>query len=422
MKLINKTQTYYLPLIIGLVTLWCGGFLWYIAQEMDQNINDALENELETAVHDLQADPTSPDLLAETLIFSIRPIVELTNDNEVFKDTLLGDPEDGDLEPFRQLSMQAMIHGKPYEVRLRKSQLEYDDLFSTILIGLLIFVALLIVSVVIINRRFLQHIWDPFYATIGQLSAYRVEKGGDVQLGESDIDEFQELNDGVRRLLGRIEEDYKRLKQFTENASHEIQTPLSVIQNQVELLYQDETMTENQHQRLGVINKMSGRLSRLNSALLMLTKIENNQYAQQEEVDLSGLMNRLVDQYRNLAQAQKIIIESDIDRGVIFKINPDLAEMLFRNLLSNAIKHNYPEGRVSVALNNDHCTITNTGPEPKGNPEHMFDRFRKDDGDSNSLGLGLSIVQTITHASDLKTDYSYRDGKHLLTIRFNCRL
>lgn len=419
MKLINKTQMYYLPLIIGLLVIWCGGFLWYIAGEMDQSIDEALENELEAAVYELQTDQTSPDLLAETLIFSIRPVPALTNDDEVFKDTLFADPEDGDQESFRQVSTQAMINGQPYQVTLRKSQLEYDDLFSSILIALFVFVVLLIVSIIIVNRQFLQRIWDPFYATLGKLSSYRVEKSGKIELDDSDIDEFRELNAGVRRLLARIEEDYERLKQFTENASHEIQTPLSVIQNQVELLYQDEAMTESQHERLGAINRMSGRLSRLNSALLMLTKIENNQYARQAEVNLSNLISELVAQYRDLAEAKDISIVTDIMPNVTLHINPDLAEMLFRNLLSNAIKHNHANGNVKVILSHNFSTISNTGSEPDANPALFFDRFRKDDGNSESLGLGLSIVQTITYASDLSADYSYRDGRHQLTIRFD---
>lgn len=419
MKLINKTQMYYLPLIIGLVVIWCGGFLWYIAQEMDQSIDDALENELEAAVHELQTDETPPDLLAETLIFSIRPIAELSDDEEAFKDTLLTDPEDDEAEPFRQVSTQVMIKGNPYRVTLRKSQLEYEDMFSTILIALLVFVVLLIASIIIINRKFLQRIWDPFYATLGRFSSYQVEKGGEVQLAHSDIEEFQKLNDGVRRLLARVEADYERLKQFTENASHEIQTPLSVIQNQVELLFQDTTLTETQRERLGAINKMSGRLSRLNSALLLLTKIDNNQYAQQDPVNISALISQLVLQYRDLARSKNITIGTDIAPDVVKEINPDLAEMLFRNVFSNAMKHNHPNGIVSVYLNEAHFVISNTGPEPAGNPARFFDRFRKDDSDSESLGLGLSLVQTIAIASNFDVNYVYRDEKHWLTIRFN---
>jgi signal transduction histidine kinase len=277
----------------------------------------------------------------------------------------------------------------------------------------------LIITIAVVNRQFLQRLWDPFYHTLSQLSSYSISKKKSIQFKNTDINEFHELNTGVQRLLNRVEKDYNRLKQFTENASHEIQTPLSVIQNQIELLIQDKNLSEAQRKRLGEINKMGGRLSRLNSALLLLTKIENQQFSQQRQVNVTELLQELLAQYRELANAKDVTMSVELEPEVSLKVNPDLVEMLFRNLLSNAVKHNYKGGLINLRLTNKRLTIINTGAEPEQELSKLFNRFQKGSDDSESLGLGLSIVQTVATSSNYEIDYQFADKEHQIIISFN---
>ncbi len=418
MKLITKTQTYYLGLIVVLLIMWAAGFLLFISWELNESTDDMLESDLETIISELERERQVPEAFRNTSIIQINPIPEVQNDEEVYADVTLPDPEDGEMEEFREIRTQVELNGQPYRVILRKSQVEYDDMFSSILIALLIFIIVLTATIAVANRQFLQRIWDPFYDTLTRLAGYSIQDKQRLKLKETNIDEFQELNAGVEKLLARIKDDYRRLKQFTENASHEIQTPLSVIQNQIELLIQDEQLSEQQQTRLGEINRMSGRLSRLNSALLLLTKIENEQYAHRRQVNLTEMLEDLIGSYRELAKTKYITIHEDLQRNVALNMNPDLAEMLFRNLLSNAIKHNHPEGAVEITLTWETFSITNTGPEPEGHPSQLFERFRKGKADSDSLGLGLSIVRTIVTANDFKINYRFEEGKHTIELMF----
>ena len=418
MKLITKTQTYYLGLLVGLLTIWAVGFLLFISSQLRESTDEMLESDLETLITELQNGRRVPEAFRHTSIIQINPIPEIQHEEEVYADVRLADPEDGEMEEFREIRTQIKLNGQPYRIILRKSQMEYDKVFSSILIALLIFIIVLVAAIAVANRQFLQHIWDPFYDTLNQLAGYRIQDKGRLKLKETNIDEFEELNEGVKKLLIRIEDDYRQLKRFTENASHEIQTPLSVIQNQIELLTQDEDLSEQQQIRLGVINKMSGRLSRLNSALLLLTKIENEQYAHHRQVGLTGMLENLIGSYRELAKAKDISLREDLEGNVVRDINPDLAEMLFRNLLSNAIKHNHREGTVEITLTEESFTITNTGPEPEGAPAQFFERFRKGTTKSDSLGLGLSIVHTIAAANDFTITYRYEEGKHSINLTF----
>lgn len=418
MKLIAKTQKYYLPLFAAVLLLWGAGFLAVIAWEMNDSAEEALESELEAAVAQLKQSPDGLTALPRTTTFSVIPIDRVQHTRTVFADTLLTEPGEDEREAFRQVSRQVSIGGQPYRVVIRQSQVEYDDLFTSILIALLAFAALLTAAIVVINRWFLQRIWDPFYHTMSRLSSYRISDRQPLSLPQTDIDEFRALNTGVERLIDRIEKDYTKLKQFTENASHEIQTPLSVIQNQIELLMQDQALSETQRRRLGEINQMTGRLSRLNSALLVLTKIENRQYGADTRLNLTALLQELTERYRALGEANEIYVDAKLQPDVQLQMNRDLAEMLFRNLLSNAIKHNNRVGTVRLRLSEQAFTIHNTGPEPDRDPAEFFSRFQKGKGRSDSLGLGLAIVRTITDAYGFDLSYRYERERHIIRIGF----
>lgn len=419
MKLIRKTQTYYLLLITGLLFVLSTAFLLFISSELKESTDDMLARDLQTIIIELLQEGKVPEAFYNTPVTTIKPIPKVVNGEVTFANVMLPDPGDGELEEFREIRTQVKLNGQPYEVILRQPRIEYQDLWSSIFIALVIYIIVLVGLIAVVNRQFFQHVWNPFYHTLSQLATYSVQGNRELRLRESNIDEFQELNSVIEKLLRRIEGDYKRLKQFTENASHEIQTPLSVIQNQVELLFQDEKLPEDKRVRIGEINKMAGRLSRLNSALLLLTKIENEQYTQREALNISLLIKNLITQYRELAKEKNITIEADLEANVTINMNADLAEMLFRNLLSNAIKHNYSGGSVIATLTPHSLIICNTGPDPGMDPSQLFNRFRKGNTDFDSLGLGLSIVHTIVVANTFKIDYRYKSGRHTLEIMFD---
>lgn len=420
MKLIKKTQVYYLLLIAGLLLVWSVGFMLFMSAEINESTDEMLDSDLETLVTELKKEPSAVQHFPNSIIMQIKPIPTITNDGVSYKNVMLPDPEDGEMEEFRQVTTQTSINGQPYKVILRQSKVEYDHLWSSILIALLIFVVALIGFIALVNRRFLRQIWNPFYHTLGQLGNYSIQRKQQLTLKQTNIDEFQALNTEIKKLLSRIEDDYQQLKQFTENASHEIQTPLSVIQNQVELLFQDEDMPEGQQKRIGEINKMAGRLSRLNRTLLLLTKIENEQYVERRVIDITQLLTDFVAQYRKLAEAKNITVHDDLQKDVRVTMNPELAEMLFRNLLSNAIKHNHPDGTVNVVLKQKSFMIRNTGPAPDGDPSQWFGRFKKGESKhAESLGLGLSIVHTIVIANDFDIDYLFEEGRHIFKVVFS---
>ena len=212
--------------------------------------------------------------------------------------------------------------------------------------------------------------------------------------------------------------DYEALKNFTENASHEIQTPLAVVHSKLELLMQSDNFTELQMKDIETINSEVSRLSKLNHSLLLLTKIDNLQFQETGTTAIGKIILKHLDNYEELITAKQITLTKNIDTAFEVLMNETMAEVLISNLITNAIKHNMEHGFINISLHEKQLTIENTGTSLQCKPEELFERFKKDEPQSESLGLGLSIVKKIGEQYNLKVMYSCIDRLHTLTVQF----
>lgn len=415
MKLINKTQRIYLGLVIALLLVWSGVFMYAISSAIQNNIDETLKSELQAAV--MQAQNEDSLHIISTQHMAVKKIQSVRDKTVSFRDTTLYNSVEQETFPYRQVSTQAKIGGKTYQITMRRSMVEYDDLFEAILIMEVIFVVFLIGGLFFINRTILQKLWSPFYNTLQQLTGYELE-GKPIDWEKTEIDEFEQLNNVLRDMIEQIEKEYQSLKAFTENASHEIQTPISSMLNRIEVMLQDESLSKDQWQRLQQVEQGARKLSRLNKALLLLTKIENRQYPETEVIDFADLIKALIPEYRSLAEAQNISMSLNIESEATVKMNSELAEMMLRNLLSNAIKHNRDGGEVLISVRSSKFMISNVGPEPDRDPVHYFERFQKGEASSQSLGLGLPIVSAIANMANINIDYYYEAGMHTIELKF----
>ena len=223
-------------------------------------------------------------------------------------------------------------------------------------------------------------------------------------------------------MIEKIYHDYSRLKEFSENASHEIQTPLSVIRSKLELLIQSENLNEEQVNFIQRINEAVSKLSRLNSALLTLTKIENRQFDDAVEIQVGTLIRKKLDELGEWIKQKNLeIIMIDANEAATLKINPYLADLLFDNLIMNAIKHNIENGMINITLKNQRLSISNTGAPLHTDPEKLFTRFAKNDPASDSLGLGLAMVQQICASYHFDLHFTSEKSFHTIIISFKSR-
>ena len=234
----------------------------------------------------------------------------------------------------------------------------------------------------------------------------------------SDITEFTELNDAVSIMENRVSQDYDEIKNFTENASHEIQTPLAIIKSKLELLSQSESLKEEQMDTIQSVSEAANRLSKLNQSLILLTKIDNRQFHENEEINLGDLINKHLGNFEELIAAKDITVRKNINRNTGLTMNETLAETLISNLITNAIKHNTDHGFIEILLSKTALSVSNSGAALHSDPAELFERFKKDKVSSESLGLGLSIVKKICEKYGFEIQYKYADLIHTTTITF----
>ena len=321
------------------------------------------------------------------------------------------------------LAMMIKTHqlaAQPYRVTTYISAKEYRHLLIKVSIAEGIIFILLLVSIVIINRSQSRRLWTPFYTTMHAIRRYDIRQNKPLPLATTTgIEEFDQLNKTLRDLIDRVDQAYRNQKQFTENASHELQTPLAIIRSKVELLIEAPGLNEDSAQLLQEITEANERLSQMNKNLLLLTRIDNGQYPEVEPVALSLLIERLTQFFRDYYENEVSNTTTAIPPGIHLTANPALIEILVNNLLRNAYIHNLPGGWIDIQLSEKALIIKNSGPALEGDPERLFDRFRKGRVDNRTTGLGLALVRQIAQLYQYDIRYTYQDGVHQLRVAFS---
>jgi signal transduction histidine kinase len=324
-----------------------------------------------------------------------------------------------ELVPYRVLTSNVIINGKPCMLQVKTSLVDNDDLIQSIVKVQVILLLLLLAGLFIINRNLSKKVWMPFYTTLNKLKNYKVEKHEPLALSKSAITEFNDLNTSLQELTERTYQSYISQKEFTENASHEMQTPLAVFQSKLELLMQTMPLSEEQAELMSDLADSGQRMARLNKSLILLTKIENSQFADKENTSLKTFIEKFILLYQPQMNEKQITVESKITTDEILNANTSLLEVLISNLLGNAIRHNHVGGSIIIKLHAGELIIENTGRLTPLDETKIFERFQKDSIDSNSIGLGLEMVKKVCSINHYEVAYQFINNLHSFTVRFN---
>lgn len=341
-------------------------------------------------------------------------------DTVYFKDTLIYQVINGaeKYEMYRQLTSIETLHGKTYKIITRSSDVKNQDFFLAITLSVAIVILLLIVTVYFVNTIIMRNAWLPFYENLEILKNFSLENNEPISLRKTKIDEFQELNQSLVKLTDKIKSDFTNLKEFTENASHEMQTPLAIMQSKSEMLMQSEDLNKDQVQQIKAIYLAGQRLSKLNKTLLLLAKIENLQFKEKEEIDLNKTIEKHLEIFEDFIENKKIKINKNFTENVHIKANYLLFDMVVSNLLSNAIKHNNERGNIDIITNRLFMSFSNLGKPLNISSESLFERFKKDSKAPDSFGLGLAIVKKVCDTNNWKINHSFIENQHTITIYF----
>jgi len=328
-------------------------------------------------------------------------------------------PNDNDA--YRELTFSIIAGGQWYKARVIKSLAATHDTASAVFLITFCTILLVLVVTILINRSILKKLWQPFYQSLDILQQFKVGNREQLQFPSTGIDEFNFMNAALERSTGKALQDYNALRVFTENASHELQTPLAIIRSKLEVLMQGENLSEQQFASLQSASEALNRLSRMNQSLLLLTKIENEQYTLKSAVDIDLLLKNKIEQFKELWEDKHLQIAQDV-KQVQLHVNKELVELLLNNLFSNATRHNYDHGEIFIVLDEDKLMISNTGAKAPLNKAHLFQRFYNPLKSSTGNGLGLAVIRQICEASGLEVVYEYTEEKHVFMIKLNNRI
>lgn len=420
MRLHNYTLLYISIALFFIIGVWASIFYIQMLDEIYDSIDDTLGNNKALIIKKSKTDTTilyKSDF--EESNYSIKKIdaASAKKMKDVYVDTLMYMANEDDMEIVRLLKTVFTInHVDYYELNVISSMVEEDDLMEDLFYSLFWLYGILLVSIFTVNTLVLRKVWKPFYSLIQQLEHFNITKSAFVA-PQTKVHEFKLLNKSIESLLKKNSELYISQKQFIENASHELQTPLAISINKLELLSEKNDLTEADMILLTAAIENLQRLTRLNKSLLLLSKIENKQYADETTVAVSSICKRLSEDFEDLAEFKNIQISFEKQADLNIQINADLAEILCSNIIKNAIVHTDNGGFVTISVKQHSILIENSGDKALDS-EKVFQRFYKNATEKNNTGLGLAIVKSIADKYGFELRYSFMD-KHRIEIIFS---
>lgn len=427
MKLLSYTYRKLALLLFLLMAVWGVLFYYAIIDEVVDETDDTLENYgeilMESALHDPSILETEGSLMS---FYKFTPISEEEGRHyrQVFYDaTVYIELEDED-EPVRVMCTAfRMPDGQYYELKLMISILERDDMVEAMLwyLGALFLLFLICTSIGI--QLVLKGVFRPLHRLLDWLHCIQPGKEVPPLDNPTKIREFRQLSDAALDMGNRSYKAYEEQKQFIENASHELQTPLAIVRGKVELLAESEGMTEQQMEQLDEIYATLGRAVKLNKSLLLLSRIENGQYTEMEDVSVDEILDELLPDLMDIYEHKQVkLIRKREEQPFIIRCNHSLAQILVSNLVKNSLLHNREGGELQVLTTSTSLVIKNTGDVPLDG-EKLFRRFYHGmDGKKDSTGLGLAIARSIALSSSLKLTYEWQDGMHTFRLVKECKI
>ncbi|MBE0651677.1 MAG: HAMP domain-containing histidine kinase [Bacteroidales bacterium] len=411
MKLLKKINRYY---ILSSIIVFAFGLLALYITINSIAASDATEG-LEASANRIVT-----QIEKEKPVSNLYPIIEINSDNEirttVLKDTSIYDPVVGETELFKELNIWKSIHGKIYHITVRALTVEKTDVVMSVFLATAVLLLLLVTVLYFINKKTASAIWKPFYINLEKLKSFSLQDKERFSLNETPIAEFNELNQSINKLTDKVKSDYNSLKEFTENASHELQTPLAVIQAKTENMLNSENLTKEQVTTLNSVLESISKLEKLNSTLLLMTKIENEQFSGQETISFMNLIRENLDSMKELFEMRGIKPTLNLKEDFTFNMNASLAQIMVINLLKNALVHTDEKGDVEIEITKNQVVFSNFGKEILKNSDKIFERFYKETANKKSTGLGLSLVSKICEVSKLEISYSFSASRHCFSI------
>lgn len=418
MKLLSKYSLYYLVLIGGIFIFSAAVFYLLIPRILNTEMDGELIG-IEAQIKDyVESNHALPDpgsnLGEETIEFASTGNQRI---DAASVSAMLYSRREKKMHNTRIRIFPLRFNNNWYSVHITKPVGGIHHLSRALITVTVITIAFMLLLFLVLNSFVLRHLWHPFYDSMRIMRNFKLGNTASLSFPKTSTEEFQFMNESLLMAAEKAAQDYLLLKEFTENASHEIQTPLAIIRSKLDMLIQEE-LTEKQIALTNGAYAAIKRLAGLNQSLLLLTKIENKQFSNSEYIDLDNKVTEKLTQFKELWQSREIVVEQQIQKSII-NMHPFLLDILLNNLFSNASNHNKPGGVIGIQLTGKQLIISNTALAGPLDETRVFTRFYKKSADHTHNGLGLSITQQIAKNSALNISYHFAAGRHVFTVTWH---
>lgn len=423
MKLFNRVFKHFFIWISVVLLGWAILFYVGMMTEINDEVDDSLEDYSEQIIVKALAGEKLPSIdSGSNNQYFLQKITEnyaLSRPGIIYRDSMVYIKEKNETEPARILiTIFRNEQDEFYELTVCTPTIEKADLKESIFYLLIILFASLLVVILIVNVLVFRNSMKPFYRLLDWLEGYRLGTGKVMLQNPTNTTEFQKLNETVIEFASHNEEVYEQQKLFIGNASHEMQTPLAVCMNRLEMLMEDDSLTESQLKEIVGTYQTLEYASKLNRSLLLLSKIDNNQFIEEKEIDMNKLVKRYVEDYQDVYAYKNIEVRIEETGNFIVQMNDVLAGVLMMNLLKNAFVHNIENGSLYIDVTSRSIRLRNSAEHGSLDEKRIFERFYHGHKKEGSSGLGLALVDAVCRHSCIQIRYYYEEGWHIFEI--NC--
>lgn len=321
-------------------------------------------------------------------------------------------------EIVREMSSVFQKRGIDYELTLSTHVFAWNDtldfaIFSilTLAVALLIAIILIVSFIIIGNMR-------PLYRLTDWLRSRKDTEEVPKPDSRIKVQEFKEIETAVLEASERSKQVFEEQKRFIGNASHEIQTPIAICRNRLELLVDETQLDEHQLTEIEKTLDTLGYISRLNKSLLLLSKIDNHQFKEETEIEINKVVNQALENLEEIYESTKVGVLVAEKQRIIVHMDPTLASSLVNNLLKNAFIHNLQGGSIAITLSDNTLTIGNTGKNEALDAESVFKTFYRKGENTHSTGLGLAIAKAICTEYGFEINYQFIENQHTFSVKF----
>lgn len=406
--------------LIVVLTVWAGFFYMAVVEEVNDEVDDTLEDYSEGLIIRALSGEDMPTASNgsnnQYYLYEVSESYAASHPQITYRDEMVFITEKSETEPARVLITIFRTEDERYmELVVYTPTIEKLDLLRAILGWIIFLYVLLLLIILSINIWVFRKNMKPLYVLLKWLDSSQLGKKNEPLDNTTKITEFRKLNAATMAFAERGEKLFEQQKTFIGNASHEMQTPLAICRNRLEMLMEDETLTEHQLNELIKTHQTLENLTRMNRSLLLLCKIENGQFADTRSVCLNDILAHYLDDYKEVYAYRNITVTVTTDSSFCVEMNDSLVSVLVTNLLKNSFVHNIDGGFIYIKITANTFEISNTGEKPLDR-ERIFERFYQGQKKEGSTGLGLALVDSICKANHLKIDYTYVENRHIFTI------